>query len=166
MSSLASLKVEPPISISNAHSLSAVSKPILLKFVNWDWKIYFTELRVANASSLWPPLFPVSSLQYQNSPAPLPCKRQLQPTVFALFQLGTVSGYAIMVSLDCLLERQLWIEPSLARWHLNDATLQLYNVSRTYLEGRHSQLAHFVYKWDKKKDKRRLVFGLLYMTKV
>ena len=63
--------------------------------------------------------------------------------------------------LDWLLARQRWIETSLAKRHLQDATLLLYDVSSSYLEGRLCPLAAFGYNRDGKKGKQQIVFGLL-----
>ena len=79
----------------------------------------------------------------------------------ALLELGPVSGNEILAMLDWLLARQQWIETSLANRHLNDATLFLYDVSSSYLEGRLCPLAAFGYNRDGKKGKQQIVFGLL-----
>ena len=79
----------------------------------------------------------------------------------ALLGLGPVSGNELLAMLDWLLGRQRWIEASLARRHLQDATLILYDVSSSYLEGRHCPLAAFGYNRDGKRGKRQIVFGLL-----
>ena len=78
-----------------------------------------------------------------------------------LLGLGPVSGNELLAMLDWLLGRQRWIEASLARRHLQDATLILYDVSSSYLEGRHCPLAAFGYNRDGKRGKRQIVFGLL-----
>ena len=63
--------------------------------------------------------------------------------------------------LDWLLGRQRWIERVLARRHLEDATLILYDVSSSYLEGRMCPLATFGHNRDGKKNRQQVVFGLL-----
>ena len=63
--------------------------------------------------------------------------------------------------LDWLLGRQMWIEKSLARRHLEGRTLLLYDVSSSFLEGRASPLAAFGHNRDGKKGKPQIVFGLL-----
>ena len=65
---------------------------------------------------------------------------------------------AATTCLDWLLGRQAWIEKSLARRHLEGATLLLYDVSSSYLEGRCSPLAAFGHNRD---GKQQIVFGLL-----
>jgi hypothetical protein len=64
-------------------------------------------------------------------------------------------------SLDWLLERQPEIEARLARQHLADGTLLLYDVTSTYVEGRCCPLAAFGYSRDGKPGKMQIVFGLL-----
>ena len=75
--------------------------------------------------------------------------------------LGPVSGNEMLALLDWLLARQQWIQTSLANRHLKDATLILYDVSSSYLEGRLCPLAAFGYNRDGKRGKQQIVFGLL-----
>ena len=79
----------------------------------------------------------------------------------ALLGLGPVSGNELLDVLDWLLKRQPWIERTLARRHLGDGTLVLYDVSSSYLEGQRCPLAAFGHNRDGKKGKRQIVFGLL-----
>ena len=79
----------------------------------------------------------------------------------ALLGLGPVSGNAMLGMLDWLRERQPWIERSLANRHLGNATLILYDVSSSYLEGRCCPLAAFGHSRDAKKGKMQITFGLL-----
>ena len=79
----------------------------------------------------------------------------------ALLELGPVSGNEMLDTLDWLLKRQPWIERTLARRHLRDGTLILYDVSSSYLEGRCCPLAAFGYNRDGKRGKQQIVFGLL-----
>ena len=78
-----------------------------------------------------------------------------------ILKLGEVSGNELLAMLDWLLKRQKWIERSLANRHLHDATLLLYDVTSSYLAGRHCPLASFGYNRDGKKGKMQIVFGLL-----
>jgi transposase len=64
-------------------------------------------------------------------------------------------------AMDWLLTRQNWIEAGLAKKHLRDGTLVLYDVSSTYMEGRCCPLATWGHSRDGKKDKQQIVFGLL-----
>ena len=78
-----------------------------------------------------------------------------------LLSLGPVSGNEMLAMLDWLLGHQRWIETSLANRHLSDATLVLYDVSSSYLEGRLCPLAAFGYNRDGEQGKQQIVFGLL-----
>ena len=75
--------------------------------------------------------------------------------------LGPVDEDELYVALDWLLERQPAIETALARKHLNDGVLALYDVSSSYLEGRCCPLAKLGYNRDGKKGKLQIVYGLL-----
>jgi hypothetical protein len=75
--------------------------------------------------------------------------------------LGTVPVREIYAALDWLVSEQSFIENTLARRHLSEATLVFYDVTSTYLEGRHCPLAHHGYSRDKRGDRPQLVIGLL-----
>jgi transposase len=64
-------------------------------------------------------------------------------------------------AMDWLVERQERIEARLARRHLSDKTLVLYDVTSTYFEGRTCPLARLGHNRDGKKGKLQIVFGLL-----
>jgi transposase len=64
-------------------------------------------------------------------------------------------------ALDWLIERQARIEGKLAKKHLEDGTLLLYDVTSTYFEGRSCPLARLGHNRDGKKGKLQIVFGLL-----
>jgi transposase len=64
-------------------------------------------------------------------------------------------------AMDWLLERQERIETSLAKRHLAEGTLVLYDVSSTYFEGRHCSLARIGHSRDGRFDRPQIVFGLL-----
>ena len=79
-----------------------------------------------------------------------------------LLKLGAVTGNEMLDMLDWLLERQPWIERSLANRHLKGGnTLILYDVSSSYLEGRCCPLAAFGHNRDGKKGKMQVTYGLL-----
>ena len=63
--------------------------------------------------------------------------------------------------MDWLLERQSVIEQRLAKRHLSDGALVLYDLSSTWLEGRCCPLAKRGYSRDGKRGKLQIVFGLL-----
>jgi Transposase DDE domain len=75
--------------------------------------------------------------------------------------LGDVDEDELYGALDWLGERQGAIEQALARKHLREGTLVLYDVSSSYLEGRCCELARLGYNRDGKKGKLQIVYGLL-----
>ena len=75
--------------------------------------------------------------------------------------LGAVSAKEVYATLDWLGAAQPTIEAALARRHLSDGTLVLYDVSSSYVEGRCCELAHFGHSRDGRHDKMQIVFGLL-----
>jgi hypothetical protein len=78
-----------------------------------------------------------------------------------LLELGTVEESELYRALDWLGARQAAIETALARRHLKDGALVLYDVSSSWLEGRCCELARFGYSRDGKKGKLQIVYGLL-----
>src|SRR3989442_1357421 len=68
---------------------------------------------------------------------------------------------ALYEAMDWLLARQGRVEQALARRHLADGGLILYDVTSTYFEGRKCPLAKFGHARDGKRDKLQIVFGLL-----
>jgi hypothetical protein len=85
----------------------------------------------------------------------------------ASHSLGTVLGLGAVAvnepyeALDWLLAQQSTIEATLARRHLGEGTLVLYDVTSTYLEGRCCPLGRFGYSRDAKPNKLQIVFGVL-----
>jgi Transposase DDE domain len=75
--------------------------------------------------------------------------------------LGAVDEDELYAAIDWLGERQQAIEKALARKHLRDGTLVLYDVSSSYLEGRCCELARLGYNRDGRKGKLQIVYGLL-----
>jgi len=75
--------------------------------------------------------------------------------------LADVQEREIYAALDWLLQRQRRIENKLARRHLHDGTLVLYDVSSSYYTGRCCSLAKFGYNRDGKKEFPQIVYGLL-----
>ena len=75
--------------------------------------------------------------------------------------LGSVSAREVYATLDWLGSEQSFIEASLARRHLKNGTLLLYDVTSTYLEGRCCDLARHGYSRDHRRDRPQLVIGLL-----
>ena len=64
-------------------------------------------------------------------------------------------------AMDWLLGEQPRIEKELARRHLADGCLVLYDVTSTYYTGNHCSLAKFGYSRDKKKGFAQILIGLL-----
>jgi hypothetical protein len=78
-----------------------------------------------------------------------------------VLELGDVDENELYAALDWLGERQEHVEKALARKHLHDGTLVLYDVSSSYVEGRCCELAKRGYNRDGKKGKLQIVYGLL-----
>src|SRR5208282_347519 len=75
--------------------------------------------------------------------------------------LGEVDDDELYAALDWLLVRQSAIETTLARRHLTNGTLVLYDVSSSYIEGRCCPLAKRGYSRDGRKGTLQIVYGLL-----
>ena len=75
--------------------------------------------------------------------------------------LGRVGANELYAALDWLQSEQEFIEASLARRHLKDGALLLYDLTSTYLEGRCCELAQYGYSRDHRRDRPQLVIGLL-----
>jgi hypothetical protein len=102
------------------------------------------------------------------------CQRAIAP----LSKLATVRAFAqstladelgvadadeddLYGAMDWLLERQARIEDRLARRHLEDGELVLYDVSSSYFEGRSCELARLGYSRDQKRGTPQIIYGLL-----
>jgi hypothetical protein len=79
----------------------------------------------------------------------------------ALLGVGEVDEDELYRALDVLGGAQPAIEKALARRHLKDGMLVLYDVTSSYLEGRCCELARFGYSRDGRPDRPQIVFGLL-----
>ena len=75
--------------------------------------------------------------------------------------LGDVDDEELYAALDWLLARQPAIEATLAKRHLQNATLVLYDVSSSYRQGRCCPLAKHGYSRDGRKGTLQIVYGLL-----
>jgi transposase len=64
-------------------------------------------------------------------------------------------------AMDWLVARQERIEDRLARRHLKDGELVLYDVSSSYFEGRSCELARLGYSRDQKRGTPQIIYGLL-----
>jgi transposase len=79
----------------------------------------------------------------------------------AVLGLGKIKEREAYEALDWLLERQPRIENALARRHLKDGVLVLYDVTSSYFEGRHCPLARYGHTRDHRRDRPQIVYGLL-----
>ena len=75
--------------------------------------------------------------------------------------LGEIDEDDLYAAMDWLLERQDAIERRLARRHLKDGALVLYDLTSVYLEGRRCPLGRRGYSRDGKRGKLQIEFGLL-----
>ena len=75
--------------------------------------------------------------------------------------LGEVSEDELYRAMDWLRRRQAAIETSLAKKHLTEGGLVLYDLTSTYFEGRHCELAKLGHSRDGQSGKPQIVFGLL-----
>jgi len=89
------------------------------------------------------------------------CEETAQSTLGEELSLGEIELSEIYDSLDWLLKRQVRIENKLAKKHLEDGTLVLYDVSSSYYTGRKSELVKHGYSRDGKPSFPQIVYGLL-----
>jgi transposase len=85
----------------------------------------------------------------------------LSSTLGEMLGLGSCSEDELYEAMDWLLPRQDKIEAALAKRHLGERTLALYDLTSTYFEGRSCPLARFGHNRDGKRDKLQIVFGVL-----
>jgi Transposase DDE domain len=85
----------------------------------------------------------------------------LTSTLGELLDLSDCDEEQLYRAMDWLLPQQARIEQTLARRHLSDGTLALYDLTSTYFEGRCCPLARYGYSRDGKRDKLQITFGLL-----
>lgn len=98
--------------------------------------------------------------------AKLATARMLDPATAShslgeMLELGQVTAKELYATLDWLGSEQSFIEARLARRHLKNGTLLLYDLTSTYLEGRCCELARYGYSRDHRSDRPQLVIGLL-----
>jgi len=79
----------------------------------------------------------------------------------ALLGLESANEDQLYAALDWLLSRQPQIEDKLARRHLSQGSVVLYDVTSTYFEGRHCALARYGHSRDERPANLQIVFGLL-----
>ncbi|MGH3131330.1 MAG: IS1634 family transposase [Gaiellaceae bacterium] len=92
----------------------------------------------------------------------LACTRALSQSTLAE-ELGVegVDADGLYAALDWLGERQPAVEARLARRHLAEGTLVLYDVSSSYFEGRSCPLAARGFSRDKRRGSLQIVYGLI-----
>ena len=74
---------------------------------------------------------------------------------------GGTSTDEVYAAMDWLLARQATIETSLARRHLSEGSMVLYDLSSSWMEGTHCPLALRGYSRDHKSGKAQIEYGLL-----
>ena len=75
--------------------------------------------------------------------------------------LGDVDVHQLYAAMDWLAKRQTRIENKLAKKHLKDGFLVLFDVSSSYYTGRQSKLIKHGYSRDHRGDRPQIVYGLL-----
>jgi Transposase DDE domain len=98
--------------------------------------------------------------------AKLATARMLDPATAShslgeMLGLGKVAAKEVYAALDWLGREQPFIEARLARRHLKDGALLLYDLTSTYLEGRCCELAQHGYSRDHRGDRPQIVIGLM-----
>jgi hypothetical protein len=96
----------------------------------------------------------------------LAAARTLSPATAAsslgeVLGIGEVDEDELYAALDWLLQRQFAIETALAKRHLRNGTLVLYDVSSSYMEGRRCPLAKRGYSRDHRRGTLQITYGLL-----
>ena len=76
-------------------------------------------------------------------------------------EVASATEEELYKAMDWLLPRQKRIENALAKRHLEDGTIALYDLTSTYFEGRKCPLAKLGHSRDGKKGKVQIVVGLL-----
>ncbi len=79
----------------------------------------------------------------------------------ALLELTSATADDLYEAMDWLLPRQERIEQALAKRHLCDGCLVLYDVTSTYFEGRRCSLGRFGHSRDERSGNPQIVCGLL-----
>jgi transposase len=102
-------------------------------------------------------LDPVSKLAAARALSPATAASSLG----AVLGLGAVDEDELYTALDWLVVRQPAIETALAKRHLTNGTLVLYDVSSSYMEGRCCPLAQRGYSRDGRKGTLQITYGLL-----
>ncbi len=84
-----------------------------------------------------------------------------QTTLGALLDVEGATEDELYRAMDWMGERQGKVEKALAKKHLANGSLVLYDLSSSYMEGTHCPLATWGYSRDKKRGKTQIEYGLL-----
>lgn len=85
----------------------------------------------------------------------------LNSSLGGILNLDSADESELYQAMDWLLPQQARIEQELAKRHLANGGLVLYDLTSTYFEGRHCPLAKLGHSRDDKSGKLQIVFGLL-----
>ena len=85
----------------------------------------------------------------------------LHSSLGEMLKLSTADEDELYGAMDWLLPRQNRIEQTLAKKHLSEGTLVLYDLTSVYFEGRCCPLAKLGHSRDEKNSKLQIVIGLL-----
>src|SRR5438874_1408044 len=110
----------------------------------------------------------VATVPNRNSPPAIllrePFRRDgntLNRTLAELLPVEAPSEDELYAAMDWLLPQQARIEQALAKRHLTEGALVLYDLTSTYFEGRHCPLGQLGHSRDDTKGKLQVVFGLM-----
>src|ERR1035437_4963331 len=124
--------------------------------------IYSPAIAAPNATSSAPSLPLASSTRVPNWPLPAAwMRRPLSSSLAESLHLASGTADDLYEAMDWLLPRQERIEEALAKRHLSDGCLVLYDVTSTYFEGHHCSLARFGHSRDERSGNPQIVCGLL-----
>jgi transposase len=112
---------------------------------------------LATAMIVWRVIDPVSKL----STAQGLRAETARSSLGGVLGIEDVQDDELYEAMDWLVNRQGWIEKQLAKRHLADGSLVLYDVTSAYFEGRCCPLARLGHEHDGKKGKLQIVIGLL-----
>lgn len=112
---------------------------------------------LATAMIVWRVIDPVSKL----STAQGLREETARSSLGGVLGIEDVQDDELYAAMDWLFTRQDWMEKQLAKRHLADGSLVLYDVTSTYFEGRCCPLARLGHGRDGKKGKLQIVIGLV-----
>ena len=112
---------------------------------------------LATAMIVWRVIDPVSKL----STAQGLRGETARSSLGGVLGIGDVKDDELYAAMDWLFTRQGWMEKQLAKRHLAEGSLVLYDVTSTYFEGRGCPLARLGHGRDGKKGKLQIVIGLV-----